>query len=130
MGSRRIVETVIVSVSPSVRFPANPAAQARSGMAEAGGSTGRKRPPGRPPVPSSRRTICCPRKSVRGGLGSGCGLFDLRLQVLDVEAGPSLHRWVLDEGRDVLSDDLARDLETPHLVLEHVPIGDGPFRKL
>jgi hypothetical protein len=52
------------------------------------------------------------------------GLFDLGLKIANVEAGSGLHRRILNEAGDILGNDLARNLEPPHLVLEGIPIAD------
>ena len=42
----------------------------------------------------------------------------LAFQIADAKAAAGLHRWTLDEAREVLGNDLARNLEPPHLVFE------------
>jgi hypothetical protein len=59
-------------------------------------------------------------------LGFRCcdGLFDLGLQIAYVEVGSGLHRRILDEAGNILSNNLARNLEPPHLMFKRVPIAD------
>ena len=68
-------------------------------------------------------------KLISGRLGCGRRCFNLRFQIRNVKAGTRLHRGILDEGGYVLRDNLCRDLEAPHLVLEGVPISDRTLSK-
>src|SRR5580698_1999261 len=52
-------------------------------------------------------------------------LFDLGLQISNIEAGPGLHRRIFDKALNILGNDLARNLEPPHLVFEGIPIAYG-----
>src|SRR5450755_4310679 len=51
-------------------------------------------------------------------------LFNLGLQIANIKAGSGLHWRILDEARNILGNDLARNLESPHLVFEGIPIAD------
>jgi hypothetical protein len=52
------------------------------------------------------------------------GLLDLGLQITDIEAGTGLHRRILDEAWNILGNDLARNLESPHLVFEGIIVAN------